>query len=252
VEARGLSRRFGGVVAAEGVDLSLAPGRVHALVGPNGSGKTTLLRLLAGDLDPDAGSVAIGGRDVTAVPEAGRVAAGVARTLQATTVFPDLTALEHAVAGTEVRRRDGGAIRTLLATPRARAGAGAARARALSALDEVGLGDRANVPAERLSSTEQRLLMIAAALASGPRALLLDEPAAGMVAADLPRLAAIIDRMAARGMAVLLVEHNLRLVRRVASEVTVLDAGRVIATGPPGDVADDPEVRLAYLGRAAL
>jgi branched-chain amino acid transport system permease protein len=252
LDARGLTKRFGGVVAADRVDLALEPGRVHALIGPNGSGKTTLLRLLAGDLPPDAGAVAIGGRDVSGGTTAERVAAGVARTLQATTVFADLTALQHAEAGTEVRRRDGGTIRAILATPRSRSGAREARERAMAALAEVGLAGRANVPAERLTSTEQRLLMVAGALASDPRVLLLDEPAAGMVAADLPRLAAILDRVAARGVAVLLVDHNLRLVRRVATVVTVLDAGRVIAEGPPGEVAADPEVRVAYLGRSAL
>jgi branched-chain amino acid transport system ATP-binding protein len=118
----------------------------------------------------------------------------------------------------------------------------------MTALDTVGLARRAATPAERLTATGQRMLMIAAALASDPRVLLLDEPAAGMVASDLPRLAAILERLAAQGMALLLVEHNLRLVRRVASTVTVLDAGRVIAEGPPAEVAERPEVRLAYLG----
>jgi branched-chain amino acid transport system ATP-binding protein/branched-chain amino acid transport system permease protein len=248
LEAHGLERRFGGVVATDGVDLRLEPGRVHALIGPNGSGKTTLLRLLAGDLDPDAGGVSIDGADVTGTTELDRVRLGIARTLQATSVFPDLTALEHAEAGTVAGRDDGGAIRTILATPRARAGARSARARAMTALDTVGLARRAATPAERLTATEQRMLMIAAALASDPRVLLLDEPAAGMVASDLPRLAAVLERLAARGMALLLVEHNLRLVRRVASTVTVLDAGRVIAEGAPAEVAERPEVRLAYLG----
>jgi branched-chain amino acid transport system permease protein len=250
--ANGLTRRFGGVVAAEDVAIDLLPGRVHALIGPNGSGKTTLLRLLAGDLAPDGGSVAIGGDDATAATEADRVALGVVRTLQATTVFPDLTALQHAEAGAEVHRRDGGAVRTILATPRSRAGARAARVRAAAALAEVALAHRASVPAERLTATEQRMLMIAGALASDPRVLLLDEPAAGMVAADLPRLAAVLDRLAARDVAVLLVEHNLRLVRRVATWVTVLDAGRVIAAGPPAEVAALPEVRMAYLGTSVL
>jgi len=252
VAARGLTKRFGGVVAAEAVGLVLEPGRIHALIGPNGSGKTTLLRLLAGDLAPDEGTMTIGGADATAATEAERVAMGVVRTLQATTVFADLTALDHAEAGTEARRRDGGTIRTMLATPRARAGARRARQRARRALEEVGLADGADVRAERLTSTEQRLLMLASALASDPRALLLDEPAAGMVGADLPRLAAVLERIAARGVAVLLVEHNLRLVRRVASRVTVLDAGRVIADGPPDEVAGRPEVRAAYLGPSGL
>jgi len=252
LEARGLVRRFGGVVAVGGVDLALVPGEVRALIGPNGSGKTTLLRLLAGELAADEGSVIADGRDVTLRPTRDRVATGVVRTLQATSVFPGLTALEQAIAGTEVRRRDAGAVRTILATPRSRADAAAARGRAARALAEVGLAGRAADPAERLTATEQRLLMVAAALASDPRVLLLDEPAAGMATADLGRLTEILDRLSARGLAVLLVEHNLRLVRRAAGAVTVLDAGTVIASGRPDEVAADPAVRLAYLGRAAL
>jgi ABC-type branched-subunit amino acid transport system ATPase component/ABC-type branched-subunit amino acid transport system permease subunit len=252
LDARGLVRGFGGVVAVDGVDLTVTGGSVHALIGPNGSGKTTLLRLLAGDLEPHAGAVLVDGRDFTALPSRDRVASGVARTLQATAVFPGLTAIEQAVAGTDVRRRDAGAVRTVLATPRSRADAAAARDRALRALADVGLERRAAVSAERLTATEQRLLMIAAALASGPRILLLDEPAAGMSPSDLGVLAELLDRLSARGMAVLLVEHNLRLVRRAAEAVTVLDSGRVIASGTPGDVAADPDVRTAYLGRTAL
>jgi branched-chain amino acid transport system ATP-binding protein len=248
IAARDLGRRYGDKRVFDRLSFDVEDGGFLVVTGPNGSGKTTLLRLLAGDLDPDAGSVSFDGRDVTRTTELERVRLGVARTLQSTSVFPALTALEHAETGTVAGRGDGGAIRTILATPRARAGARSAGARAHSALREVGLADRASTPAERLTSTEQRLLMIAGALASGPRALLLDEPAAGMVAPDLPALAAVLDRLAGRGIVVVLVEHNLRLVRRVASWVTVLDAGRVIAEGPPGEVADRPEVRLAYLG----
>ncbi|MDP9342103.1 MAG: branched-chain amino acid ABC transporter ATP-binding protein/permease [Actinomycetota bacterium] len=248
LRATGLRKRFGGVAAVDDVDVELRAGQVHALVGPNGSGKSTLLRLLAGAIPADAGSVLVGGRDVTALPAADRVARGIARTLQATVVFPDLTALDHAVAGTEARRTHSGGLRTLLATPIARFEARAMREQGMAVLAAVGLAPRADVPAERLTGSERRLLMIAAALASDPRVLLLDEPAAGASAADLHRLAGILDDLRRRGLALLVVEHNLRLVRRVADRVTVLDAGKVIATGSPDEVAADPQVQLAYMG----
>ena len=250
--AESLVKRFGGVTAVDDAAIEVRPGEIHALIGPNGSGKSTTLRLLSGALRPDAGTVRLGHRDLTALGARERVAAGVARTLQHTVVFPELTALDHAEAGTEVRRSRSGALRTALATPQARREREVMRSRALAALDEVGLSGRAAVPAERLTSTEQRLLMIATALASEPRVLLLDEPTAGMSAADLDRLVPLLLRLRDRGLGLLLVEHNLRLVRRVAHTVTVLDAGAVIARGRPDDVASDPGVRLAYLGRATL
>jgi len=252
LEATGLAKRFGGVVAVDGVDLSLRPGEIQALIGPNGSGKSTLLRLLAGALRPEAGSVVLGGRDVTALSATDRVAAGIVRTLQRTVVFPELSALDNAVAGTEARRATGGAVRTLLATPLARSEGRLARERGMAALDAVGLASQAGVPAERLSSAQQRLLMVAAALASDPRVLLLDEPAAGASAADLDRLAGILEALRAGGIALMVVEHNLRLVRRTASRVTVMDAGKAIASGTADAVAADAEVRAAYLGRSTL
>src|SRR6266542_25348 len=241
--AESLVKRFGGVTAVDDAAIEVRPGEIHALIGPNGSGKSTTLRLLSGALRPDAGTVRLGHRDLTALGARERVAAGVARTLQRTVVFPELTALDHAEAGTEVRRSRSGALRTALATPQARREREVMRSRALAALDEVGLSGRAAVPAERLTSTEQRLLMIATALASEPRVLLLDEPTAGMSAADLDRLVPLLLRLRDRGLGLLLVEHNLRLVRRVAHTVTVLDAGAVIARGRPDDVASDPGVR---------
>ena len=252
VEARGLAKRFGGVEALRSFDLTLRGGRIAALIGPNGSGKTTALRLVAGTLAPDAGEVSLNGSDVTAASTADRARHGLVRTLQSGAVFPELTALENAVVGASLRRRHGGAFRALIASPKARDEARFTRARAMAALEAVGLGAQADRPAGTLSGAEQRLLMIASALATEPSVLLVDEPSAGAGPAELERLAGLLGRLRERGLAVLVVEHNLRLVRAIADEVVVLDAGRVLATGTPDEVARDEAVRAAYLGRRQL
>ena len=249
VEARGLAKRFGGVVALDSFELDVPPGRIVALIGPNGSGKTTALRLLAGTLRPDAGAVRLDGADVTTEPTTRRVQRGLVRTIQSNAVFPDLTALENAIVGASLRRRYGGAVRALLATPKARREARAVRAGALDVLRTVGLSHRVYHVAESLTVTEQRLLMVASALATGPRVLLLDEPSAGSAASDLARLVDVLETLRENGLAVLVVEHNLRLVRTVAEEVVVLDAGRRLAAGSPDEIASDSAVRSAYLGR---
>jgi branched-chain amino acid transport system permease protein len=252
IEASGLAKRFGGVVALRSFDLRLQAGRIAALIGPNGSGKTTALRLLAGTLAPDAGEVVLNREDVTGTPTAERAQRGVVRTLQAGAVFPELTALENAIVGASLRRRYRGAFRTLIASPKAREEARLTRARALAALEAVGLDGLADRPAGTLNGAQQRLLMIASALATEPSVLLVDEPSAGAGPAELERLARLLDRLRAGGLAVLVVEHNLRLVRAIADEVVVLDAGVVLATGSAEEVARDPAVRAAYLGRRSL
>jgi branched-chain amino acid transport system permease protein len=226
VEARGLTKRFGAVVA------------VHALIGPNGSGKTTALRVLAGWLEPDAGTVAVvgGRRD------------DVVGTLQATSVFPELTVRENTLVGAHRGARHRGVGRTLLATPQAREEARGAEGRAQRALETVGLGDLAGVLAYELPGNAQRRLMIATALAAEPRVLLLDEPSAGADRGEVDVLADLVGDLRASGVTVVLVEHNLRLVRRVADRVTVLAAGRSIAEGSVAEVAEDEAVLQAYLG----
>ncbi|HEX6699762.1 MAG TPA: ATP-binding cassette domain-containing protein, partial [Gaiellaceae bacterium] len=223
-----------------------------ALIGPNGSGKTTALRLLAGAQRPDGGSVVVGGRDVTSQPTAARVELGLVRTLQAAASFGELTALGHVLVGSALRRRYGGPVRTAACTPLARAEEAEATGRALELLAFLGLEDAADVRAAELSGFERRLLMLAAALATEPRALLLDEPAAGAAATDLPRLVRILGAIRDSGVTILVVEHDLRLVRSVAERVLVLDAGRLIADGTPAEVARAPAVRAAYLGRRSL
>ncbi len=251
LEARALRKQFGGDMAVDGLDLVLEPGTVTALVGPNGSGKTTALRLLAGTLPADGGAVLLDGAKLAPGSPRARALAGIVRTLQVTAIFGDRTVLESAAVGAGLHGRRAGVVRDLLATPKARAASRDSRAVAAAALREVGLDGAADRPASELTASEQRLLMLAAALAARPRVLLVDEPSAGAAPADVDRIAAVLRDVAASGIAVLVVEHNLRLVRRVASHVVVLDAGRIIAAGPPDAIAADPVVREAYLGRRA-
>jgi branched-chain amino acid transport system ATP-binding protein/branched-chain amino acid transport system permease protein len=250
--ARGLSKRFDSVVAAEDFSFTLRSGEICALVGPNGSGKTTVLRLIAGTLAPDEGVVLLDGSALGNASQRERALRGVVRTLQATSPLSGLTALENAAVGAGLHSSDGGAFRGVLSTPRARRERARLRAVAREALADVGLERAADVPAESLPGPEQRLVALAAALATGPRALLLDEPSAGASVLDVQRLAVLLRRLRAEGVAVLLVEHNLRLVRAVADRVLVLAAGRVIAEGSPDEIAAHHDVRAAYLGRHTL
>jgi branched-chain amino acid transport system permease protein len=249
LHAAGLAKRYGLVTALTGIDLELAPGVVCALIGPNGSGKTTALRALAGAIPLDEGRIALGSKDVTTDPVGTRVGLGIVRTLQSAAVFSELTALENVLVAVAGRRRSGGFGRALAGTPRYRSETLAARETALEALESVGLRGRADARAGELSTTEQRLLMIAIALGADPQALLLDEPSAAVGVSELPQLAQAILGLRERGLSVLVVEHNLRLVRAIADRVTVLDAGRVIADGTPDEIGRDLAVQAAYLGR---
>jgi branched-chain amino acid transport system permease protein len=234
--ATGVGKRFGSVAAAENVSLSVEPAKITALVGPNGSGKTTVLRILAGTVAPDAGRV-------------DRPPGGVIRTLQATAVFPTLTPLEHLLVAGASRRRRSGFTRALLSTPQARAEDAAFVAEARRVLEDFGLGSHMNRPAGELPVSRQRLLMLAAASTTGTSILLVDEPTAGSSVGEAALVIAQLRRLRDEGFGLLVVEHNLGVVRSLADRVIVLVAGRVIADGTPDEVAADDAVRDAYLGR---
>jgi branched-chain amino acid transport system permease protein len=247
LRAESLSASYDGVVALDGAALALRGGEVHALVGPNGSGKSTLLRCLAGELD--VGLVQVAGVRHVARTVQDRVLAGVVRTPQPTVVLPRINPERQVGVGARGGSRSSQVVlRHLLATPSSRL---AERRRAVvvaAALSATGLAHVRGVDPSRLTVGEQRLLQVARAVATGARVLLLDEPAAGMTGDERRQLRAVLRTLAGNGAAVLLVEHDMRLVGQVADQVTVLDAGRVLATGRPDQVRADPAVRRAYLG----
>jgi branched-chain amino acid transport system permease protein len=250
LDMRGVSAAYGAVVALDGVDLDLRAGEVHALIGPNGSGKSTALRVAAGVVRARDGRVVV---PVLAAADrigsAARVRAGVVRTLQRTVALGDLDVATQVAVGARARERTHQlGLRELLNTPRAVRARDDRRAAAHSALDAVGLASRATASTAQLDSAEQRLLQLARAVATGAPALLVDEPAAGMSAEQRRRLADVLRELAESGRGVLLVEHDMRLVGRVADRVTVLAEGRVLATGPVEAIRADPAVRRAYLG----
>lgn len=254
LEARDLHLSYGAVRALAGVDVTARTGELHAVVGPNGSGKSTLLRVLAGALPPDSGAVAIGGEPQrTPRNQAERVRRGVARTYQRTAMLPRLSALDQVAIGVRGGEATPYAVcRHLAATPSSRRASAARSAGAAQALADCGLAGHAAGRTATLTSGDQRLLQIARVVATGARVLLLDEPAAGMSAAERERLRGVLQGLADSGRAVILVEHDMVLVGRVADWVTVLADGRVLAAGTPAQVRADPAVRRAYLGDGSV
>jgi len=246
----GVAVRYAGVQALAGVDIDLRAGEVHALVGPNGSGKSTVLRVASGVLTPAAGRVSINDRPVPAPGAAARrVVAGVARTLQRTALLGTLpTATQCAIGARAQDREPFLGVRHLVATPVARDAQRRRDAITAGALELTGLTGESDLAADRLDSASQRLLQIARAVATGAPAVLLDEPAAGMSAGQRRRLVGTLRSLTDSGRGVLLVEHDMSLIGQVADRVTVLDAGRVIASGTYAEIQRDPAVRRAYLG----
>lgn len=238
LEVTGLSKHFGGLKAVDKVDISVRRGSVHALIGPNGSGKTTTLNMLSGLYKTTAGRIVLDGTDITDMPAHQRTAAGLGRTFQNIRLFRSMSALENVVIGAE---RPGN---TLIG----KGGQDALTQRAMSALTFVGLGGRANELVSSFSYGHQRLIEIARALAGNPTLLLLDEPAAGLNSSEKVELHDLLERIAAQGLTILIIDHDMTLVREAAQHITVLNFGKRIADGESLAVLQHPDVISAYLG----
>ena len=245
-----LGIRFGGLVALENVSIQVAPGTIHAVIGPNGAGKTTLLNVVTGLYRPTTGRVSLGGEVLTGLAPHRIAARGVARTFQNTELFVELTARENVLVGLHRHLRYGLVVSALRLPAFRRAESAAAR-RADELLALVGLEGQAEAPAGDLALGQQRRLELARALAVGPRLLMLDEPAAGLPAAEAEALSAMLRRLRDElGLTLVLIDHVMRVVMGVSERITVLNLGRKLAEGTPDEVRRDPAVIAAYLGGA--
>jgi len=245
--AKGLSKQFGGLQAVADLDLDVRRGEILGVIGPNGAGKSTTFNMIAGALAPSSGTLVFDGKDLTGLPAHAMAARGIIRTFQHNKPFASMTVRENVMVGMHLRLK-GSLWRVLLA------GTGAVRAEreAVQRADElvafVGLGDCRDADVDTLSFGQGRLLEIARALASEPRLILFDEPAAGLTLAECERLTDIIRQIAQRGIAVLLIEHDMRFLMALADRVVVLNFGRKIAQGTPAEIRADDTVVQAYLG----
>ena len=241
------TKRFGGLLANENISFEVDEGALFAVIGPNGAGKTTLFNTISGTFPPTSGEIAFAGERISSLPQATIAQRGLIRTYQLVQLFKDMTVAENVMVGFH-RVSRGGIVSALLRPPAIRAQERELARRTSEILDFVGLSARANVRAESLPYGEHRLLEVARALAASPRLLLLDEPAAGLNPEETDALARTIERINATGVTVILIEHDMGLVMRIAQRIVVLDFGRKIAEGTPDQIRAHPDVIAAYLG----
>jgi branched-chain amino acid transport system ATP-binding protein len=249
MDASSVTKRFSGIRALDDVSLHVDDGELVGLIGPNGAGKTTLFNCLNGVLRPDAGTVRFDDHDIHRLPTYSRARLGMGRTFQRIELFGGMTVRDHLLVAARARHKRGGLFRDLVRQSQPTA---EERSQADATLELLGLSDDADRPIEALSLGHGRLVELGRALMIAPKLLFLDEPSSGLDTDETARLAAVLEQVnVERGVAILLVEHDLSMVRGVARRLYCLDAGRLIAEGPTAEVLGDPAVRRAYLGQVA-